>query len=256
MKTTNKNKSKTMHPPIIKQRSALANCQLLIVNSKRFFLLFLFLPAVYLASGQMPGMPYGVISPDCSAVPGQPGNMTIPTSVEKGGTFDASIDEVAGANSYTWNVPAGLTIIAYGQGGNSITCAVGSVVGQEIAAGGITVYASNLCGDGISVGSPGLLVTEPVCVFVLNASLCLAPDTGQKVIYSGLNYACGGYGGGGFSDWRYPEFWEASALWAAGAMLDTPQLWTRQCNDCYITPDGSGKMPLKSALPVRCVRSL
>ncbi|MDR2622723.1 MAG: DUF1566 domain-containing protein [Dysgonamonadaceae bacterium] len=113
-----------------------------IVNNKRFFLVFLFLPAVYLASGQVPGMPYGV--PDCSPV--QPGTITInPTSVELGQSFTATINAVPDATSYTWTLPGGLTA------GSLTTTAPGITITGASAgtypAGSIKVKANNACGS-------------------------------------------------------------------------------------------------------------
>jgi hypothetical protein len=198
MKIVNNNNSKTMNAPII-------NCQLSIINLKRFFLLFLFLPAVYLASGQMPGMPYGVLSLDCSAAPGTPENISIPTKVPTGTTFEASITEVDGATKYTWNTPEGLRITA-GQGRTSIECKVDAQAGETIASGTITVYASNDCGDGIAKASSNSITVVIPCTGYVLGDLCIASkDHGEPgFAYSSDANLCTGFVEDGAA-WQTPS---------------------------------------------------
>ncbi|GHT76879.1 hypothetical protein FACS189463_2780 [Bacteroidia bacterium] len=88
---------------------------------------------------------------NCSTVPAQPGAITIsPTTVSAGENFTASIGSVSGAMGYTWNVPSGLTVVS-GQNTVSITYKTSSQ--GTIAAGDITVYASNDCGNGTARAS-------------------------------------------------------------------------------------------------------
>jgi hypothetical protein len=112
----------------------------LILNLKRFFLLFLFLPAVYLASGQMPGMPYGVLSLDCSAAPAQPGPISGNTTVRYGSRQTYSVPNVSGV-TYTWSLPSGWS-------GSSTTNSINVTVGSSGGTGTISVTPVNPCGTG------------------------------------------------------------------------------------------------------------
>jgi hypothetical protein len=92
----------------------------------------------------------------------QPGTITItPNPVTAGETFTASITAVANATGYVWNTPAGLTISA-GQGTTSVTYTTSTAT--TIAAGAITVYATNDCGNqSPSKASTTAVTVNPVC---------------------------------------------------------------------------------------------
>jgi hypothetical protein len=112
-----------------------------ILHSLRFVLLCLFLPAISLSIGQVPGTPYGVQSLDCSAAPATPGNINLSTYVTAGTAFTASISAVTGAKSYEWVLADGLSGSSTG---TSITVTAAST--GTFAASAITVRAANDCG--------------------------------------------------------------------------------------------------------------
>ena len=86
---------------------------------------------------------------NCSSAPSQPGTITIsPSTVNLNATFTASVTNVAGATSYTWTLPSGLTGTSTT---NSITI-TGATAGTY-AAGTISVIASNDCGNSSSRAS-------------------------------------------------------------------------------------------------------
>jgi hypothetical protein len=70
--------------------------------------------------------------------------MTGPSSVTCGQLVTYSIPVVSGANSYTWVLPTGWTILT-GQGTNSISVKVGCSRGE------VKVTPNNSCGSGSSV---------------------------------------------------------------------------------------------------------
>jgi hypothetical protein len=117
-----------------------------IFNMKRLVLLFLFLPAAYFASGQMPGTPYGVRNLDCSDAPATPGTITLSaTTVNLNGTFKASVPEITTGTqkptSYSWTLPSGLS----GTSSSREITITGATAGTY-AAGEIKVKATNACG--------------------------------------------------------------------------------------------------------------
>jgi hypothetical protein len=80
-----------------------------ILHSLRFVLLCLFLPATSISIGQVPGTPYGVLSPDCLSAPATPGPIALSTAyVPEDTAFIASISPVDGATSYEWELAEGL----------------------------------------------------------------------------------------------------------------------------------------------------
>jgi gliding motility-associated-like protein len=73
--------------------------------------------------------------------PPQPGTITGPASLCVGAMGTYSIANVAGATTYTWTVPAGVTL-GTGQGTNTI-----NVTATNTPGGNITVTAGNTCGN-------------------------------------------------------------------------------------------------------------
>ncbi|WP_425440651.1 gliding motility-associated C-terminal domain-containing protein [Pontibacter mucosus] len=87
-------------------------------------------------------------------VPLQPGPISGSQYGCVGGTTTYSIDPITGANSYTWTVPTGWTIIS-GQGTTSIEVQTGANSGK------VTVSAVNGCGTGASSELNVVPQTEP-----------------------------------------------------------------------------------------------
>ncbi|MDR1683535.1 MAG: DUF1566 domain-containing protein, partial [Candidatus Symbiothrix sp.] len=94
--------------------------------------------------------------------PEQPGTITLSaTVIEVGGSFTASINPVTGATSYIWSKPAGLTITG---GQNTTTVTYKTSIDGVVAAGDITVYASNACGNSLETScTDDVTVTLPYC---------------------------------------------------------------------------------------------
>lgn len=89
-----------------------------------------------------------------NTIPNAPGIITGNTTVCSGSTGNIySISAVAGASSYTWNVPAGSSVTS-GQGTITSTATMGSVSGN------ITVTASNACGA--SSASTNAIFIDPL----------------------------------------------------------------------------------------------
>ncbi|MDR2621841.1 MAG: DUF1566 domain-containing protein [Dysgonamonadaceae bacterium] len=178
MKIVNNNKGKTVDT---KQSS--------IINLKRFFLLFLLLPAAYLASGQTPGTPYGVRIIDCSAAPVQPGTITIdPAIVGRNSAFTASIDTVPGATSYIWTIPSGLTPTGT-QNTTEPRITITGVKNGTYTAGSIKVKAKNTCGLSVDrestvavtvkeLSCPGYICTN--CAFDYSSDYGSVPGDASK----------------------------------------------------------------------------
>jgi hypothetical protein len=120
-----------------------------ILHSLRFVLLCLFLPAISLSIGQVPGTPYGVQSLDCSSVPVISGTITLSTDyVVVNTAFTAGISEVAGAKYYEWELASGLS---GSSNGPSITVTATNT--GTFASSAITVKAVNDCGSSSTVGN-------------------------------------------------------------------------------------------------------
>jgi hypothetical protein len=97
---------------------------------------------------------------DCTTAPATPGSITVPASVVANKNFTVSIASVSGATSYTWNVPSNLTVVS-GQNTIEITCKANSA--GAIAAGAITVTASNDCGTSAAQSSASAMTVIPAC---------------------------------------------------------------------------------------------
>ncbi|MCL2028757.1 MAG: hypothetical protein FWG79_09785 [Bacteroidales bacterium] len=100
-----------------------------------------------------------------NAAPAAPGTITFsPTSVGTGGAFTASVAAVAGAASYAWTVPAGMT-------SNNSTTNTLSVTNAGTTTGARTfsVTASNTCGTSDPTsGDITVTVPIPVCAATTN----------------------------------------------------------------------------------------
>jgi hypothetical protein len=149
-----------------------------IFNMKRLVLLFMFLPAAYFASGQMPGTPYGVRGLNCSAAPATPGTLTLSAStVNLNGTFKASVPEVTTGTqkptSYNWTLPSGLT----GTSSTREITITGATAGNY-ATGTIKVKATNACGTSSDKTSASA-VTVRVCSAApaIPGTITLSPTT-------------------------------------------------------------------------------
>jgi hypothetical protein len=118
------------------------------LNSLRFVLLCLFLPAISLSIGQVPGTPYGV---ECECpTPEISDGAKIILSAEyaiKGKTFTASISGVTDATTYTWKLSSGLSVSGTSDDTQTITViAANAVVNVPISAIKVTAV-SNDCGS-------------------------------------------------------------------------------------------------------------
>jgi hypothetical protein len=91
-----------------------------------------------------------------SGVPATPGSITTPVAPCNGGIGQFQTEEVFGATSYTWTVPANGTTIdtTNGQGTNQLDVIWGTGPGT------VTVKANNACG---SSGVRALYYTPPPC---------------------------------------------------------------------------------------------
>jgi hypothetical protein len=172
----NRKASSGLNPPSNPDRpkeTLFLNSPFSILHSLRFVLLCLFLPAISLCIGQVPGTPYGVQSLDCSSAPATPGTITLSTDYVIAGTaFIASISEVTGAKSYEWVLADGLSGSSTG---SSIT--VTAVSTGTFASTAITVKAVNDCGSSNAASLPaGFECHEP----------------GKSAIYTGLAPCTGG----------------------------------------------------------------
>ncbi|MEI6766474.1 MAG: glycine-rich protein [Bacteroidota bacterium] len=93
------------------------------------------------------------LSVSMSSVPGTPGTVSGPTTVNPNQTGVAySISAVSGATSYTWTVPSGSTITS-GQGTTAIVISFGSTSGN------VCVTADNSCGS----GTASCLAVSTIC---------------------------------------------------------------------------------------------
>ncbi len=78
-----------------------------------------------------------------------------------------SVGAISGATSYVWSVPTGATIVA-GSGTNTITVNFGPTA----VSGNISVYGTNICGNGTASTLPVTLNSPPVPVITGPASVC------------------------------------------------------------------------------------
>ncbi len=110
-------------------------------------------------------------------------------------TATYTIDAVAGAESYVWEVPAGWSIIS-GQGSTTITVKVSS------APGTISVKAKGVCGEGPATT---LNVTPQVTLPTAPASIT-GPDE-VCLSQSGLTYSVAAVAGATKYNWTVPTGW-------------------------------------------------
>jgi hypothetical protein len=109
-------------------------------------------------------------------------SITGATTVCQGDTGQYSINPVFGANSYSWSLPPGSTIIN-GNGSASVTIAFGS------ASGNISVIASNGC-DSLSTTLAVTLNPQPIAtVTFINNILSVNSATTYQWYYNGVAIA-------------------------------------------------------------------
>jgi len=123
----------------------------------------------------------------CTSAPSTPGAITGVTSFCSPTTGNSySIGAVAGANSYTWYVPAGASITS-GQGTNAITVDFGS------SSGNISVTANNSCGISaastlaVTINAPPAITVQPISAAVICSGAGIASFT-VSASGSGLTY--------------------------------------------------------------------
>ncbi len=109
-----------------------------------------------------------VITPNAGA-PAQPTSITGLASICAGSSQTYSISPVTGATSYTWTVPSGTTIVT-GQGTTTITITAGTTSGV------ISVYASNVCGNGPAQNLTVTINPQPTANAGPDTTLC-TPNT-------------------------------------------------------------------------------
>ena len=103
-----------------------------------------------------------------------------------------SVSLVARATSYTWAVPAGMTILT-GQGTNIITVSVGAGFGG----GSIDVYGSNVCGN-------GAVRTKTVAQNILTTPGAISGQATGLCGASGIIYSTSGVIGASSYTWSVP----------------------------------------------------
>ncbi len=103
-----------------------------------------------------------------NTTPQVPGNISGPTNICGNNSPSYAILSVNGATSYTWNVPAGITITS-GIGTTSIT----TLVNGAFAIGNITVTAGNDCGTSLP---QSITVTNCVASTQLSTAYCGRTD--------------------------------------------------------------------------------
>jgi len=91
-----------------------------------------------------------------TGAPGLPGVINGPSAVCTNGIVSYDVPTVAGATTYTWNVPTGFTILS-GQGTKIVSVRGGSSPGSGLT---ISVRASNACGTGASRAKTGISVIQ------------------------------------------------------------------------------------------------
>jgi len=140
----------------------------------------------------------GSSSPSCinvnvSNAPGSPGPISGPASLCNGDAGIYSINQVGGATSYNWTVPAGWTIVS-GQGTTFISVVAGSSGGQ------VCVSASNSCGS-----------SSPSCinVNVSNVPGSPGPISGPASVCGGstVSYSIAPVAGATSYNWTVPSGW-------------------------------------------------
>jgi large repetitive protein len=95
-----------------------------------------------------------ILNVNVTALPGQPGPITGPTSVARGTTVTYSISAVQGATSYIWTLPSGWT-------GSSITTSIDATAGTNALSGNITVASVNSCGQSQTSSLPVVVGCNP-----------------------------------------------------------------------------------------------
>lgn len=132
-------------------------------------------------------------------VPLQPGPISGSQYGCVGGTTTYSIDPIKGANSYTWTVPTGWTIIS-GQGTTSIEVQTGANSGK------VTVSAVNGCGTGASSELNVVPQTQP--------PLPPAPIHGPREVcegQAGYEFSVDPIAGVNTYTWTVPAGWTITA---------------------------------------------
>ena len=147
----------------------------------------------------------------CNTMPAAAGTITGTATVCQGQTGVAySVPSITNATYYEWVLPAGATI-ASGQYTNSIT--VNFAINQ--AAGNISVYGVNMCGNGTASAN--------YAVAVNNVPAQPGPITGSQTATNGqtnVNYSIAAVSGATNYTWTVPSF----ATIASGGTTVNPKL--------------------------------
>jgi hypothetical protein len=124
-------------------------------------------------------------------VPSQPGNMTGPAATCSGSEGTFTVDEVSGATTYTWMLPAGWT-------GTSTTNSIDAVAGD--VGGDITVTANNACGSSDQ---------QTISVSATTAPAEPGSITGDLIVCPGdfYQYSIGSVNGATSYTWTLPGGW-------------------------------------------------
>jgi hypothetical protein len=143
-----------------------------------------------------------------TGAPSSPSSVSGLTNICKGSSgISYSIANVAGANSYTWSVPAGATI-AGGQGTNSLS--VNFSLTQ--ASGNVCVYASNGCGNSAPVCKALTVVTsKPGVPTAINGPITVCANS------NGVSFSCPPVARAEIYTWTLP----AGMSFASGANTNT-----------------------------------
>jgi len=107
------------------------------------------------------------------SIPGAAGNITGNDTVCVNHTrYPYSVEEITGASTYVWTLPAGTTV-ASGQGTRQITIDIGPTA----LSGDISVYGANDCGNGIPMAKP-IFVSDCAGIreFSLKSNVTLYPN--------------------------------------------------------------------------------
>ncbi|MDP4280597.1 MAG: T9SS type A sorting domain-containing protein [Bacteroidota bacterium] len=143
-----------------------------------------------------------------------------------------SIDSVANAISYVWNVPTGGTI-ATGQGTSSITVNYANTA----TSGNVTVYASNSCGDGQSSSMPvSVNPIPPAPVITLNYMTILSSNTATGNQWYKDGSAITGATGQTWNCQLTGNGWYWDVVSLEGCSSDTS-------NNIYVIVEGIGNYP-------------
>ncbi len=111
---------------------------------------------------------FGISTTPACQLPAAAGSVFGPINVCKSTNgIVYSVGTIAYATSYVWSVPTGATIVS-GSGTNTITVNFGPTA----VSGNISVYGTNICGNGTASNLPVTLNSAPVPVLTGPASVC------------------------------------------------------------------------------------